>query len=91
MTNKYCRINSFTTSGGNAATHVRLDVTKLFIKTNVIEPITITFNLNAITNGHGINGYSHIYPILATVEIRGCPNEDQIVTIPGLVGNWDTH
>ena len=53
--------------------------------------MTITFNVDSITNGHGVNSQTHIYPILATVEIRGCPNENQIVTIPGLVGNWDTH
>ena len=52
--------------------------------------MTITFNVDSITNGYDVNN-GHRYPILATVEIRGCPNENQIVTIPGLVGDWDTH
>ena len=61
----------------------------MYIKTDVVEPKTITFNVITVLNGNVRN--SRISSIPTTVEIRGCPNERQIVTIPGVAGNWDTH
>ena len=62
----------------------------MHIKTDVVEPKTITFNVVAVMNGNKA-GSVHKTNILTTVEIRGCPNEKQIVTIPGVVGDWDEH
>jgi hypothetical protein len=62
----------------------------MYIRTDIVEPKTITFNIVAVMNGNQ-HGSVHTTNILTTVEIRGCPNERQIVTIPGLPGNWDSH
>jgi hypothetical protein len=98
VSNSYCPIKHFNILGGDSAGYVKGDnsisrekILTMFIKTDVVEPKTITFTIQTVLNGHGVNGKSHLQDFLATVEIRGCPNERQFVTIPGLRGNWDQH